>query len=62
MKALDKIQEISKRLSAFNIEDHEGEAGILLRQGLDIDLVTIYRDNPDISAEQAVIIEQPNES
>ncbi len=58
MKALKKLQEISKKLSPLHIEDAPKEAEILLRQGLGIDLVEIYRDNPEISNEQSELIEE----
>ena len=57
MKALEKLQEISKKLSPLNIENSYREAEILLHQGLNMDLVEMYRDNPDINNAQTALIE-----
>jgi release factor glutamine methyltransferase len=58
MKALETLQEISKKLSPLNIENPDREAEILLHQGLRMDLVEMYRDNPEISNEQKTLIEK----
>ncbi len=56
MKALDKIHEISKILAPYGIDYPEKEAEILVRSSLDIDLVELYRDNPEIKEEQTIAI------
>ena len=58
MKALETLQEISKKLSPLNIENPAREAEILLHQGLNMDLVEIYRDNPEINNDQTALIEK----
>ena len=58
MRALEKLQEISERLSPLDIEDPAREAEILLHQGLNMDLVEMYRDNPEISNDQTALIEE----
>jgi release factor glutamine methyltransferase len=56
MKAIDKYKEIINFLKACGIETAEKEAEILLKQGADIDIVEMYRDNPEIlQAESASI-------
>lgn len=57
MKTLEKLQEISKKLSPLNIENPSREAEILLNQGLNIDPVEMYRDNPEINNDQTTLIE-----
>ena len=58
MKALETLQEISKKLSPLNIENPAREAEILLHQGLNMDLVEMYRDNPEINNDQTALIEK----
>ena len=58
MKALETLQEISKKLSPLNIENPAREAEILLHQGLNMDLVAMYRDNPEINNDQTALIEK----
>jgi len=58
MKALDKLHEISKTLQHSDIEAPEKEAEIILRNVLEIGLVSIYRDNPELSSEQIHTIER----
>lgn len=57
MKALDTLHEISRKLSPLNIENPAREAEILLHQGLNMDLVEMYRDNPEINNDQTALIE-----
>ncbi|MBI5407795.1 MAG: peptide chain release factor N(5)-glutamine methyltransferase [Nitrospirae bacterium] len=52
MKALSKLQDISKTLSAAGIESTDKEAGIILRNTLNISLIDIYRNNPELTEEQ----------
>ena len=58
MRALEKLQEISKKLSPLDIENPAREAEILLHQGLNMDLVEMYRDNPEINNDQSALIEE----
>ncbi len=58
MKALDKLHEISKTLQHSDIEAPEKEAEIILRNVLETGLVSIYRDNPELSLDQIHTIER----
>jgi len=57
MKAIDKFREVTKTLKGCGIEPAEKEAEILLRHGLNINAVEIYRDNPELSEEQIRTVE-----
>jgi release factor glutamine methyltransferase len=58
MKALDKLHNTSKTLELSAIESPEKEAEIILRSVLDISLVSVYRDNPELTPDQVHSIEQ----
>jgi release factor glutamine methyltransferase len=58
MKALDKLHDISKTLQLSAIEAPEKEAEIILRNVLETGLAGIYRDGPDLTADQIHMIEQ----
>ncbi len=58
MKALDKLHDISKTLQLSAIEAPEKEAEIILRNVLETGLVSIYRDNPELSLDQIHTIER----
>ena len=58
MKALEKLHDISKTLHPFFIESHDKEAEIILKNALDMSLVNIYRDNPELTSDQMHSIEQ----
>jgi release factor glutamine methyltransferase len=58
MKALDKLREISKTLSASGIESAEKETEFLVREGLDISLTDLYKENPEVTEEQDAAIEE----
>ena len=58
MRALQTLHEISKKLSPLNIENPAREAEIILHQGLNMDLVEMYRDNPEINNDQTALIEK----
>lgn len=57
MKAIEKLNEISKALAASGIEAAEKEAELFLRYGLDIDHVWLYRDNPELKDEQLAAVD-----
>ncbi len=57
MKAIDILHEISGMLAPCGIADAEKEAELFISRGLDIDLVRLYRDNPEIREEQTITIE-----
>ncbi len=58
MKALDKLRNSARFLKDGGIEASEKEAQILINRGLDIDMVEIYRDNPEFSKEQAAALDK----
>ncbi|NOZ68050.1 MAG: peptide chain release factor N(5)-glutamine methyltransferase [Deferribacteres bacterium] len=58
MKAIDILHEISGRLAPCGIAGAEREAGLFISEGLDIDPVRLYRDNPDITEEQAIALRE----
>ncbi len=58
MKAIDILHEISGRLAPCGIDGAEREAGLFITEGLDIDPVRLYRDNPGIREEQAVALRE----
>lgn len=53
MKALIKLQDISKSLATSGIEFPDKEAEIILRNILHINLVVLYRDNPNLTSDQS---------
>lgn len=52
MKALEKLKDISTALASSGIESHAKEAEIILRSALDMSLVSIYSNNPELTPEQ----------
>lgn len=58
MNALEILKEVAKTLKAGGIEFAEKEAEILIRHGLHMDTVTIYRDNPELEEDQRTAIEE----
>ncbi len=57
MKALDKQRELSKTLAVPGIESAEKEAELLIRYGINLNLVNLYRDNPELSEEQINVLD-----
>lgn len=57
MKALEKIREISTILSASGIETADKEAELLVTQELDITLIDLYKNNPEIDDKQNLHID-----
>ncbi len=58
MKAVEKLREISEKLTLCGIEAAEKEAELFIRQGLDIDIVQLYRDNSELNDEQSAAVEE----
>jgi len=58
MKAIDKIKEVTKELSPHGIEFAEREAELMIRYGLHIDPVKLYKDNPELGKEEEQLIHQ----
>ncbi len=56
MKVIDKLKEVAGFLKDCGIEPAEKEAEILLKHGLGIDTVEMYRDNTELREEQTVAI------
>lgn len=56
MKALDKLREISRTLSASGIESAEKEAELLVREVLDISLTDLYKEDPEVNDEHDAAI------
>lgn len=52
MKTLDKMKEITCLLDSRGIESAEKEAELILKHGLGIDTVEIYRDDPVLKDEE----------
>jgi release factor glutamine methyltransferase len=48
MKAIDRIREISDFLKGYGIDNATKEAETILQRCSDIDIVEVYRDNPQI--------------
>ncbi len=57
MKIINKLKEAAKFLECCGIEAPEKEAEIFVREGLDINTVETYRDNPELSKEQTRTLE-----
>jgi release factor glutamine methyltransferase len=57
MKALEKLHEISKTLRPFFIESHNKEAEMILLNALDMNVIDIYRDDPELTDEQMSLLE-----
>lgn len=57
MKTINKLKEAAKFLESCGIEAPEKEAEIFVREGLDINTVETYRDNPELSKEQIRTLE-----
>lgn len=57
MKARSKLQAISKLLNTAGIESPDKEAEIILRTALNINVIDIYRDNPELTEEQMSLLE-----
>jgi release factor glutamine methyltransferase len=58
MKAIEKIKEVTKTLLPFGIESAGRDAELMIRFGLHIDPVKLYKDNPDLNKEDERIIQQ----
>ncbi len=56
MKVIEKLKEVTRFLKDCGIEPAEKEAEILLKHGLGIDTVAMYRDNTELREEQTVAI------
>lgn len=57
MKTINKLKEAAKFLESCGIEAPGKEAEIFVREGLDINTVETYRDNPELSKEQIRTLE-----
>ncbi|HBH61605.1 MAG TPA: peptide chain release factor N(5)-glutamine methyltransferase [Nitrospiraceae bacterium] len=57
MKALEKIREISHMLAARGIDAAEKEAELLVTRGLDINLVDLYKNNPDLDHKKSLSLD-----
>ncbi len=57
MKAIDKIREVAKSFEGSGIEAAEKEAEILIRHGLGMSTLEIYRDNPELTEKQTHTME-----
>jgi release factor glutamine methyltransferase len=57
MKALNKLQELSKTLKQLDIEHSGKEAELMIRYGLGMSLVDLLKDNPEISDAQNMVID-----
>jgi release factor glutamine methyltransferase len=57
MKALNKLQELSKTLKQLDIQHSGKEAELMVRYGLDMSLVDLLKDNPEISGIQNMVID-----
>ncbi len=57
MKALEKLRKISELFGPSGIDAPEKEAELLIRHGLNLDMVTLYRENPELDEKQAHAIE-----
>ncbi len=58
MKAIEKIKDVANTLAPFGIESAEREAELMIRCGLHIDPVKLYKDNPDLNKDDERIIHQ----
>ena len=58
MKAIEKIKEVTGMLLPCGIESAEREAELMIRYGLGIDPVKLYRNNPDLNDEDELVIHQ----
>jgi len=57
MKALEKIRNVSVILSSHEIEFAEKEAQLIIKHSLAVDLVDIYRDNPEVKDKKGMEID-----
>jgi len=57
MKARSKLQTISRDLKNAGIESPDKEAEIILRDALRMNLIEIYRDNPEFTDEQMSLLD-----
>jgi release factor glutamine methyltransferase len=57
MKARYKLQAISKLLKTAGIESPDKEAEIILRTALNINIIDIYRDDPELTEKQMSLLE-----
>jgi release factor glutamine methyltransferase len=58
MKAIEALREVTRSLEAYGIESAWKEAEILVTHGSGMDVVEIYRDNPDIPMERVAVIQE----
>jgi len=58
MKAIEKIKEVTGILVPCGIESAEREAELMIRFGLHIDPVKLYKENPDLDKKDERIIQQ----
>jgi release factor glutamine methyltransferase len=57
MKALDKLHDISRTLKHHKIDSHDKEAEIILQTALNINVIDIYRDDPELTEKQMSLLE-----
>ncbi len=57
MKALIKLQELSELLSRRGIEHSDKEAELMIRHGLNMNLVDLLKDNPELDDEQSLTLD-----
>ncbi len=58
MKTTEKIKEIVELLKACGIGSAEKEAELIVRNGLGIDAVELYRDNPQLAGEELRLVSE----
>ncbi len=57
-RALDAMKAVSAGLRAMGIEDAEKEVELFITEGLGIGRVQLYRDNPKLSAAEALMLNE----
>ena len=57
MKAVKKMHEISGKLTLCGIDAADRETELFMKEGLEMDLLKLYRDDPELNDEQLRIIE-----
>ncbi len=58
MKAKDKLKEISEKFGNCGIEAAEKEAELLLSEGIDVSLIDLYKDNPELDDTQSRFLDE----
>lgn len=58
MRALEALRHIVKSLEEAGVADGKREARAILKEGLNLDAVTLFRDNPELSPRQSKRLEE----